>query len=157
MDIKNRVIAQWGVFKFSADATKCAEEIVSHLPENFQAKELVDLARDPGTELHKCFEWDDTIAAEKYRIRQAMDVSRSIQITYVDNRSHEPETKSVRMFYNNGRGTGYQSVVRMVTVDDEYAKLLEQAKKEMSYFKQRYSTILEVRSVIDAIDEALNG
>lgn len=32
---------------------------------------VLDKARDPSTELHKCFLWDDTEAAEKYRRHQA--------------------------------------------------------------------------------------
>lgn len=153
--ILGKIEAHWGVFKFNADATRCAEEIRTCLSDTFTSQELVELAKNPSTELHKCFEWDDSKAAHKYRIRQAHDVARSLQITYIDTRGDDPEEKSVRMFYNNGRNTGYQSVSRIVSIDSEYDKLLKQAKADLADFKIRYSTILELQSVIDAIDEVL--
>ena len=43
---------------------------------------VVDTARDPKNPLHSCFEWDDTVAAEKYRIVQAGQLIRSVKVVY---------------------------------------------------------------------------
>ena len=42
---------------------------------------VLDYARDPASPLHKYFEWDDTEAAEQYRIDQARQLIRSVNIT----------------------------------------------------------------------------
>ena len=64
-----------GIFK--ADAQKCCDEI----GENEVTKEsILQIAKNPMSELHKCFEWDDNIAAEKYRLHQAENIIRNLVI-----------------------------------------------------------------------------
>ena len=49
---------------YKADANKVYEEIQS-LGEKCSKEDIVNKARDEHTELHQCFEWDDTRAAEQ--------------------------------------------------------------------------------------------
>jgi len=61
--------AEWkikGIYK--ADAQKIADEIGDN---KISPQELLEKARNEDSELHKCFEWDDSVAAEKYRLIQA--------------------------------------------------------------------------------------
>lgn len=44
---------------------------------------VVDAARDEGHPLHPRFEWDDTTAAEKYRLTQAGELIRAARVTYI--------------------------------------------------------------------------
>lgn len=46
------------------------------------ARLVVDTARDKNSPLHQHFEWDDSVAGEKYREHQARDLIRSIKIKY---------------------------------------------------------------------------
>lgn len=46
--------------------------------EFISAKDVLDRARNPKTELHKCFEWNDSIAAEKHRMGIAGLVLRAL-------------------------------------------------------------------------------
>lgn len=41
---------------------------------------VVDTARDPGHPLHSRFEWDDSIAAEKWRLEQAGQLLRVVKL-----------------------------------------------------------------------------
>ena len=43
--------------------------------------QVVDEARDPASVLHGSFEWDDTVAAEKYRVIQAQKLIRAFVVT----------------------------------------------------------------------------
>ena len=72
---------------FKADANKCKAEIDA-LPENTR-KNIVAFARNRKTELHKCFEWNDTKAAEKYRLNQAGEIQRSIILVSVNQKGEE--------------------------------------------------------------------
>lgn len=56
-----------GIFK--ANAAKCLDEIGRDT--EITPEQVLEKARDEQSELHKCFEWNDSIAAEKYRLQQA--------------------------------------------------------------------------------------
>lgn len=79
--------ATWGKHFFKADATKCASEImeICDQMESATPQQILEKARDESTELHKCFTWDDSIAAEKYRINRFTGWSAEIELAYVDN------------------------------------------------------------------------
>ena len=55
---------------FKADAETVYKEITA-LGDSFSPEQIVEAAREEGTELHKCFTWDDTVAAENWRRHQA--------------------------------------------------------------------------------------
>lgn len=64
---------------YKADANLVANEILE-IGDNVSPKEVLDKAKQEDTELHKCFEWDDGIAAEKYRLSQAGGILRTLVI-----------------------------------------------------------------------------
>lgn len=142
--------ARWkleGIFK--ADPSKVADE-VSSMGEAVSPKDLVSYARDESSELHKCFEWDDTVAGEKYRELQAKKV---LQHLVVIPRVEEQEAKSYRLFVNTGDNSGvYKPMELVMKKPDEYASLLEMAKRELQNFKNKYSMLVELGRVFEEID-----
>ena len=46
---------------------------------------VVDAARDVESPLHRCFEWDDKVAGEKYRLEQAQRLIRSFTVVHEKN------------------------------------------------------------------------
>lgn len=139
------VEAKWrvaGIFK--ADAQKVYEEIGDN---EISAEELLDRARNENTELHKCFEWDNNKAAEKYRLQQARQVLNSLVFIPVET-SEQP----VRVFSYTTE-TKYKPTIQMVRNMDEYTLLLAQAKRELDAFKIKYKTLKELKGVFDAIEE----
>ena len=77
---------------------------------------VLDYARDPASPLHKYFEWDDTEAAEQYRIDQARQLIRSVSITV-----STPVPVQMREFVSlaSDRGTkgggGYRSTMDVMS------------------------------------------
>lgn len=141
----------WGFMKFSADANKCYSEVKSLseiTPEN-----IVAFARDENTELHKCFQWDDEIAAENWRKQQARMVVASFTVTV---ETEEHGAQSYRLIEHDDTDKAYKPVVFTVRNEDEYARLLKQAKAELASFKKRYKAIVELSEVIDEIDRVLS-
>ena len=63
---------------FKADANKCYTEMLDL--ENITPQAVLERAKDENSELHKCFEWDNDVAAEKYRTIQAGNVIRMLYI-----------------------------------------------------------------------------
>jgi hypothetical protein len=138
-----------GIFK--ADAEKVSAEIESIGPEATPA-EIVEKAKDESTELHKCFEWDDSIAAQRWRLQQA----RQIVCFLVYEEEKKEETKEqapIRFFVKASPSRGYQPTKLVVRDKDEYQAMLDRAVRELKAFKEKYQRLSELEAVFDAIDE----
>lgn len=144
---------QWGFLKFKADAQKCFDELQEEYGEEYTPAEVLELARDEHTELHKCFQWDDSIAAERWRLEQARQVCKSF--TVVIEKADKKEPQRFRVVQHDKEDKVYRPVVFTVRDDDQYARLLKQAKEELASFKRRYKSIVELEGVIEEIDELL--
>lgn len=133
-----------GIFK--ANAQKVYEEIGDR---KVTPEEVLEQARnDKNSELHKCFEWNDSIAAEKYRLSQARQI---IQLLVI--KPEKKEEPQVRVFQITSETNNYQPVRLFLEQPDEYKALLQRAKNELSALKARYKTLSELEKVFEAIDE----
>lgn len=131
-----------GIFK--ADAQKVYEEIGDN---QIVPQEMVDMARDENSELHKCFEWNDTVAAEKYRLQQARTILSMLVF-----RPKTEEERSVRVFSLTTEKSTYQPTKQFLVQADEYQDLLKRALAELEAFKRKYRTINELEGLFEAID-----
>lgn len=87
---------EWKRSVNKADPQKVGEELEGI--ERRDARSVVEAARDETKELHKCFEWRDGIAAEKYREEQARFVLRMIVVRIDDYTDPQAEPIRVRAF-----------------------------------------------------------
>lgn len=143
-----KIIAEWKMPIFKADAQKCAEEIIA-LGDKITPDEVLEKARDESTELHKCFEWDDSVAAEKFRKIQARDVIRFIVIKEEEKPEDRPQ---IKVFHVTEKTGGYKPIEFIVKHEDEYKALLERAWAELRAFKAKYSMLEELREIMELID-----
>lgn len=58
--------------------------------------QVLNKAKNKRSTLHDLFEWDNSKAAQKYRISQARDIIRAVVV--VLDKTNEEETKTVRAF-----------------------------------------------------------
>lgn len=149
------VTARWksGIGFLKADAQKCYEEI-SSIGHDVTAQQVVDKARDESCELHKCFEWDDRKAAESYRLDQARWVLRHL-VAPVNDKNGDVE-EPVRLFFKTPDSAAYKPTELIVQRKDEYASLLAQALRELSWFRKKYERLVELEAVFEAIDEIVS-
>ena len=132
---------------FDADAEKVADEILD-IGGTVTPQQVLEKARNENTELHKCFEWDDAIASEKYRLIQARDVIRFLVIE----EEQEPEERpKIKAFYVTEPSGGYKPVELIVRQEDEYKKLLERAWAELRAFKAKYAMLTELEEIFSLI------
>ena len=137
---------KWKMELFSsANAERCYQEILS-IGESATPKQILDYARNPDTELHKCFEWDDSVAAEKYRLQQARTVV--CHLVCVEERKQEPQVFRLMQTTENG----YAPVSLIVRDKTEYEKLLDRARAELRAFKSRYHSLVELEEILALID-----
>ena len=146
-----RTIASWKIDGFyKADPTLVHNEIES-IGETFTCKQIVEKAKDRNTELHKCFEWDNEIAADKYRLQQAGLIIRNLVITRVE--EGKEQKTPLRMFVSTGERTGaYKPTKSVVRIQSEYENLLERAYSELRAFKNKYSMLKELDEILSLID-----
>lgn len=135
----------WSMKMFKADAEKVysdLEMIAEKTPQN-----VVDYAEQhPNSELHKCFTWDNTKAANEWRKHEARQVMRLL--VFEDTENKEP-TK-IRVLQKSF--DAYQPVKLIVRDQDEYKALLERAYAELQAFKERYKNLIELEAVLEAIE-----
>lgn len=145
------IIATWrtpGIFK--ADPQKVCDEL-KVLGDEFTPDEIVEKAKDSTTELHKCFEWDNDAAAEKYRLHQArMLTSNLVFLKESDDEEEQPVL--VRVYNKTEQTGGYKPPERVFTQADEYEKLLKRATAELHQFKVKYSMLKELDYILSLID-----
>jgi len=134
---------------FKADAQKVYEEIGD---DGITPEEIVEKAKAKDTELHKCFEWNNKVAAHKYRLSQAQTIMRTLVFVSEDSENEEP----VRVFQISSKENVYQPIKYFMQNPDEHEILLNRARMELAGFEKRYSGIAELNGVNDAIKAFLN-
>lgn len=123
------------------------QRVGEELGDNPTPESVLETAKDPNTALHGCFEWDDTKAANKYRLIQARQIIQFLVIKGTEN-TDMPQ----RAFEITTETSVYAPVQVIVRNEDEYAALLSRAKAQLKQFAERYRRLSELENVIDAID-----
>lgn len=145
-------------FKVNHKYAQSAGEIMQELEaENrLTAKELVDVSRPEEAPLHDYFEWDNEIAAEKFREEQGRYLIRAI--VEVEEPDDMPDTVELtvvtKSFYNIGTNDeNYYHINTIVREKDKAQQLLETAIRELRQFERRYEIIRDkLTGVFEAID-----
>lgn len=112
-------------------------------------KNVVNEARPEESPLHPEFEWDDAIAAEKWREKQAQLLIAHTIIVNEEDEKPEP----VRAFYVTVEKSHYEPINAILKDEAKKNVLLENAKRELIAFKKKYKTLTELSQVFDVIDQ----
>jgi hypothetical protein len=112
---------------------------------------VVDRARSSNNVLHGFFEWDDSKAADQYRIEQARGLIQCVVVKAVGDA--EPSSP-VRAFVNlsGSDGREYLGIMRVMSDDVKREQLLRKAKQELDEWRARYRGLQEFASVFAAIE-----
>lgn len=122
-------------------------------------KNLVEVSRPENAPLHDAFEWDDAVAGEEWRKHQAGQIIRCIVI----NPSEEDKKKDVqvvRAFFpttqsDSGNLKQYEHITTIMKSEDKKNIMLNNALRELKWFKEKYKTLQELDSVFREIDALL--
>lgn len=115
------------------------------------AKNLLDENRPEDAPLHKAFEWNDGVAAEKWREQQARHIISSIVVC-------KEKAEPVRGFFNIERAeNNYHSIETILRTQNATNKLFETAMRELTAIQKKYSAIQNLHKVWEAIDEVASN
>ena len=142
----------------STGAAQIFGEICERLAKkgNLTAKAVVEEARPTDSPIHGMFEWNDAVAAEKYR-----EVQAGYHIRHLEARPVGGE-KSYKAYVSiqpadathgpGSRGASYMSTTEALANEDTREYVLKAAKLELVAFREKYRQLEELAGVIAAID-----
>ena len=135
---------------FKADPVKAYEELQTL--EERTPEAIVELARNENSVLHNLFDWDDKVAADKWRKQQARVICCNLVVEERDNK-HDKLIELRLLHMSEDRGS-YEGINYFIAHADEYDKLLASAKRDLESFKSKYRTLKELKQLLkEAIDE----
>lgn len=126
--------------------------------DSVSANELLDASRNVDAPLHCCFEWDDSIAAESFRVSQARSIINSIKVTIIKDDEPAPPVR----YFLNVKPVAPKIQGAFVNVDNVFAnpnyrrQVLKNALAELQNFQRKYSNYQELSGVFDAINTFAN-
>lgn len=130
-------------------AQKVYDEIAS-IGESATPEQIVERATDEASELHKCFTWDDSIAAQNWRKQEARNIRYFLRV--VD--ESKPDAPQYHAFYFTGGADGYKTAARTFTMPDEYEALLKRAKAELIAFSKKYKMLKDdLGEILELIEQ----
>ena len=113
---------------------------------------VLDSARSSNSPLHELFEWNDTVAAEQYRLQQATTLICALHIE-VDSQDDEPQ--KLRAYVN----VGDERSGRFINIDTAFQNnetrdiVLERALRELKAFEKKYRALSEFSSLFAEINK----
>ena len=144
------MIVEWKVKGFfKADAEKVYSEITA-LGETFSPETVIEAAKDKNSELHKCFTWNNTKAANNWRKHEARVVMSNL-VVVTETTDNEPV--AVRLISSTSVRNEYKPTVMLIESETEYADLLARAIRELKAFQKKYETVTELREIFGLINE----
>lgn len=133
---------------YKADAETVYREITS-LGDKFSPEDIVEAAKDESSELHKCFEWNDEVAAQKWRLHTARMLVNQLVIR---TETSDNIPVAVRVISSASEVNTYVPTKMLIKSESDYADLLARAKRELQAFQQKYATLSELQEIFTAID-----
>jgi hypothetical protein len=114
---------------------------------------VLEAARSRKALFHSLFEWEDSTAAEQYRLQQARTIINNIEITIIS----DGEEKAYPMFEivpNDDGGRQYKNIESLSFNEIEYVK--DQTLRTLIAAKTKLANYKTFDKVIEHIQEAVN-
>lgn len=117
---------------------------------------VVEFARNKKTALHHLFTWDDTEAANQYRLWQARSIIKA-RVTIIE---VEQKQYNVRAFVSlspdrKEAGGGYRSITTVAADEVMRSQLLKDALGELGTFRRKYQGLRELARVFTEIEAVI--
>jgi len=141
--------------KVAPGGFKSKWEELAYLADNgmLKAGKVVEYARDESTHLHKCFEWDDTKAADKYRLDQARKQISAYVMVVQSPRGPVEIRAFMSLPSDRLAGGGYRKTTDILQDQALIAELVGSAMKELAVVKARYDAVAALAPVWAAADQ----
>lgn len=129
-------------------------EELTHLADRglLKPEAVVDFAQDENTHLHKCFEWNDSKAANRYRLNQARQ-QISMYVMVVESPKGPVKIRAFQSLPSDRQsGGGYRKTTDILQDDALVAELVNSAMKDLATVRSRYEAVQALSPVWEAAD-----
>lgn len=118
---------------------------------------VVDAARAEDSPLHNSFDWDDSDAANQWRLHQARNIINAAVVYQTRGDGKEIQVRAFVSLSTDRHkgGEGYRLTLDVMSDVEHRAQLLVDARAEMLAFKGKYAKLNELAAVFAAIDQAV--
>ena len=166
-------------YSYVIDKYKVSADVVGKTMEEIEAREgavtsrnFLEASRPVDSPTHAIFEWDDSVAAEKYRLEQSAHCIRDIRIEIEEVPTEEVQLKlklsdpdeipqkpnriCARAFVNTAENSGtrpgrYESFAKVMSDEDKRFVAIHNALREFKWLLNKYNFISEFEPVADAV------
>lgn len=146
-------------YKVSAETVGAALKSIEARDGNVTSKSFLDYSRPVDSETHGMFEWDDSVAAEKFRLGQATSIINQLEVQIVEVGT-EPEELKLHIapaFVNTevkkaGVCGSFSNIVSVMSDPETRALTLHNAMRELAAFRRKYSSLSELADLFALID-----
>lgn len=111
---------------------------------------MVDDARPEDALMHPMYEWNDDVAAEKYRYCQARKIMSELVIIKV-HESGDALPDPVRAFVSvkpRNESASYQTIVSALSHEDTKRQVIANARAEIEAFERKYRGIVDIVPIL---------
>lgn len=118
--------------------------------------QVVAAGRHRTSPIHRAFQWDNTIAADEFRLEQARSLIRSI-VVCVEHAKHQPASEPRAFLCIQHQGDAektYTSIQVALSTPDLRRQVLQGAIQEARGWQSRYAHYTELTKVFAAIEQA---
>lgn len=113
---------------------------------------VVESAADPESVLHDLFDWDDSVAAQRWRVEQARGIIQRVWVTVTS-----PVMDVTRLFVSisgdRKDAGGYRDITSVMLSPKLKDDLLRTALRELLALKEKYRQLKKLQPVFRAIDK----
>ena len=141
---------------------KITEKVIKEILEvkekkGLTAEEVINKAQNKKSSLHDLFEWDDSIAGEKYRLQQARVLINEVKIIVNTEEYYAFENVSLSVEEDNSDKpeSVRQYFTRKEIIDsiDFRQQIIQRAYNNILYWKRQYECYSEFQPIIDGINK----
>ena len=132
-------------------------DVVGSVIEDIEARDgivtreaFLDASRPEDSPTHSMFEWDDAVAAEKWRLDESRKIIVALQVTYDE--ESKSGTKDVSAFINikSERKAEYRNIIDALSDQESRALIIERINRELDQIIERNKHIEELADILES-------
>ena len=131
------------------------ERIRNKFGGELKPRDVVNEQRPKKAKFHKCFEWDDNAAADKYRDQQARLLIQSVKVVYQDSNGEEQSVRAWSSIRNEDRKTVYVPTLDAMTDEQQSREIIQAAVNSLVSWRKRWSDLNTCLNAVGKVDEAI--
>jgi len=117
------------------------------------ARLVVDEAKAEDSPLHEAFQWDDSVAADEWRLQQARQVVNHIVVVMEKDGGEAPTITRAFVVVTQMNAETYTSVAVAMADPGLRAQVVARALRELEAIRKKYAELEELAEVFRVIDQ----